>query len=320
MKIDESELFKRLILADASFLTAKEKLTIAKTVNSAESLADMSLDDLQFSLKRVFSRCSWNGRHSYDNAVKSLQILKAFGIGYTCIDSADFPAMLREMKDPPFMIFYRGNLGILNKQCVSVVGTRHCTLDAKNAAEEFSTDAANDDCVVVSGLAFGIDACAHKGALRSDLGGTAAVLPSGIDNISPKANTRLAAKILERGGVILSEYTPGTPAMNFRYVQRNRIVAALSPATVVIQAPPGSGAMITAGLALDYNRELYFHGECFSKESEILTQSVIQKLKSDLRNPKAAENKLNNSPAAMVKDGAQIIKNYSDYKKYKNFH
>ncbi len=288
-------------------------------MDSAECLAKMTLDDLQFSLKRVFSRCSWNGSLSLKNAFQSLHILKAFGIGFTCIDGADFPAMLREMKDPPYMLFYRGNLEILKKQCVSVVGTRHCTVSAKEAAESFSMEAANDDCVVVSGLAFGIDACAHKGALSADLGGTAAVLPGGIDNIAPKSNTRLAARILESGGVILSEYIPGTPAMNFRFVQRNRIVAALSPATVVIQAPPGSGAMLTAGLALDYNRELYFHAECFSKESEILTQSVIQKIKSDLSNFKSAENKLNNSPAAFVKDGAQIIKDYSDYKKCRKF-
>ena len=333
------ELLARLAVADASFLTTREKIIFLKELRSGEIFSEpafsgreenlensenletssaalsfeekfrtLTLDSISFCVKRTFSRVKWTSLESLRRVKLAQKIMNAQNIKSTCILDADFPAMLREMKDPPFLLFYRGNLEILNRNCVSVVGTRRASPSALRAASDFSKSACDAGFCVVSGLAFGIDAASHKGALLSQNPATCAVLPAGIDTITPRTHTRLAAKILEKGGLLLSEYLPGTPAAQFRYVQRNRIVAALSPATLVVQAPAGSGAMITAGLALDYNREVLFHSECFSKETIELNQNSVLQWK-----------KMNDTPRHFVDDGAAVIANFEEFKEVLNY-
>lgn len=265
---NNDELVKRIALQKAGFLTLKEKQLLFRNIDNLSDIALLSKEDISSIIKRNIPRATWNGKEVLDEASASLRIIAAFGIKHTCIDYDDYPAMLRAMNDSPYMIFYRGNLDALKKKCVSVVGTRRATFGAKAAAETFARDACDDGYTVISGLAYGIDIACHKGALLSVSASTVAVLPCGIDTIVPSSHTRIAAKILEREGLVMSEYVPGTPALAFRFVQRNRIVAALSSATVVIQAPVGSGAMITASLALDYNRNVLFHKEAFSDEAK----------------------------------------------------
>lgn len=303
---------ERLILSGASFLSTEEKLILLK---NGVSLADMSLDEISFAVKRTFRNVVFNPAKLKEDSVRAQKLIRALNINSVCIDDVNFPALLREMRDPPFMIFYRGNLDVLKKKCISVVGTRRCSADGKKAAVEFSKNACDDNCCIVSGLAFGIDSAAHYGALLSKNPSTAAVLPGGIDTVVPYKNTKLASTILQKGGLILSEYIPGTPAQTFRYVQRNRLIAALSAQTVVIQAPPGSGAMITADFALDYNRYIFFHNQCFSKESIALSQISELELKEELAQGKKVEYKINNSPEIFVKDGAAVISSYEDLKK-----
>ena len=321
----DTNLLLRLIVADSSFLTFREKFLFHTYLADSckdfteenqfyDFISSLTVDSISFCVKRVFKRVSWNGRDALKKVKISASILENFKIQYTCFDDSDFPAMLREMKDPPFMLFYRGNLSVLSKKCVSVVGTRRATVQANRAASDFAKEACDSGFCVVSGLAFGIDAAAHKGALLSSNPATCAVLPSGIDTITPSSHTRLAAKILESGGLIMSEYVPGTPSVQFRYVQRNRIVAALSAATVVVQAPCGSGAMITAGLALDYNREIFFHNECFSAQATSINQNSELEWKKLIAQGKKLEYKLNNSPASFVQDGALVISNFTDFK------
>ncbi|WP_407425368.1 DNA-processing protein DprA [Treponema sp.] len=319
------EFLSRLLAADANFLTFREKVLFLKYLKDSTAhftsytqfsdfISSLTADSISFCVKRVFKRVKWNGIDALKKIKLSAAILEKFKINYTCYDFSDYPAMLREMKDPPFMLFYRGNLSILNKKCVSVVGTRRAASGAVRAAADFSKEACDSGFCVVSGLAFGIDAASHKGALLSSTPATCAVLPSGIDTITPQSHTRLALKILETGGLIISEYLPGTPSVQFRYVQRNRIVAALSAGTVVIQAPCGSGAMITAGLALDYNREIFFHNECFSSQATSINQISELQWKKLAQNGKKVEYKLNDSPQSYVKDGAALISNFSEYK------
>ena len=235
------------------------------------------------------------------------------GIQWTAWDKADFPALLTEMSDPPYMLFYRGDLQCLKHPCVSVVGTRRATMGARKATETFAREAAADGATVVSGLAYGIDICAHRGSLMSAQGQTVAVLPSGIDTITPQSHTKVAARILEKGGVLLSEYTPGTPAQAFRFVQRNRIIAALSPATVVVQAPAGSGALITADYALEYGRDVLLHAECFSKDALLLEQANTMRLKQQLAAGKNVAYKLENAAQKYRDDGAPVIASYAEY-------
>ncbi len=322
MALTENEMKKRLILADASFLTASEKNLLQKKLDSSAALALMSKEELSTILGRDLNRAVWSPQSALKKAEKSLYLIQRLGIHYSFYEDEDFPAMLKEMADPPYVLFYRGSLECLKAECISVVGTRHATYTGKNASAEFGKDASDNGCTVVSGLAYGIDIASHRGALKGGSEKTAAVLPGGIDTIVPEAHVKTAASIIEKGGIVLSEYTPGTPAVNFRFVQRNRIIAALSPATVVIQAPAGSGSMITASLALDYNRYVFFHEACFNSESLALKKAAEMNLKAlSCEGPagaKKAKSKLFNSPERYVEDGAVIIKNYAEYCKFKN--
>ncbi len=318
LDISDKNLFlKRLTISDASFLTLREKLLLESHLikNPQLDVWKMSLVDISKVISRPLTRCTWNGKNACQKALNAFNLIDALKIKAVHYESPDFPAMLREMKDPPYMIFYRGNLDVLKKTCVSVVGTRRATPSAVKAAREFSMDACEDGWCVVSGLAFGIDAASHLGAVMSSKkGATCAVLPGGIDSITPKSNTMLARRILENGGLILSEYVPGTPAASFRFVQRNRIVAALSSAVVVIQSPPGSGAMITAGLALDYNRDVFFHKCAFSPESKKLAEVSTRILKNLVAQGKKVEYKLNSCPEKFVEDGAAVIESFDQFK------
>ena len=167
-----------------------------------------------------------------------------------------------------------------------------------------------DGLTVVSGNANGVDCFAHRGALAAGKeGATAAVLPCGIDTIVPAGHKAMLAQVLRTGGVVLSEYIPGTPAEKWRFVQRNRLIAALSPATVVMQAPSGSGALITAAFALDYDRDVMFHACAFCEEAQNIEARTAARLKS-LNSGKAVR-----SCASYIDSGAPVISDYGEYKK-----
>jgi DNA processing protein len=178
-----------------------------------------------------------------------------------------FPARLRSIHDPPPGLFVRGNapLALLGRPCIAVVGARACSSYGTAVALAFGRELAAAGVVVISGLARGIDGAAHRGAL--DAGETVAVLGCGIDRDYPRAHTALAAAIAQRG-LIVSEYPPGVEPAPWRFPARNRIVAGLADATVVVEARERSGALITADLALDEGREvLAVPGEITSRLS-----------------------------------------------------
>lgn len=187
------------------------------------------------------------------------------------INDKVYPKLLKEISDPPETLYYRGDISVLNNApTISVVGTRRCSEYGISSVATIVNELAKVNFLIISGMAKGIDTYAHKAALENGVK-TIAVLGSGIDDnsIYPQRNVGLAHKIIESGGLIISEYEPGTPAMPFRFPERNRIVAGLSKATLVIEAPLKSGSMITARLALDYNRDVFaVPGSIFSKLSE----------------------------------------------------
>ncbi len=162
------------------------------------------------------------------------------------------------LHDAPDVLYARGDLACLDLPAVAVVGTRRASEHAMNAARTFSRELAKAGLCVVSGLAFGIDVASHRGALDAK-GRTIAVVGSGIDDASiyPRANMRIAREILENGGLFVSENPTGTKPQNWDFPKRNRIIAALSRATVVVEAPEKSGALITAKYALELGREVY---------------------------------------------------------------
>ena len=326
--LQDDKLILMLSLARITFLTLQEKKKFANNIDNSSSLALLSIEEFEKLAGRTFSkRIEWNGQANLKAAKLALQRCVARNIGLIFFDDLDYPELLRQIPDPPFLLFYRGNAGILQGPSVSVVGTRRITQDGRAAAMAFAYDAVMDGCHVVSGLANGIDGCAHQGAInawfdqteKSDdaacqkLGRTIAVLPSAIDEVVPYGHKRMAEQILKSGGCLVSEYEPGMDMANFHFVGRNRIIAGLSPATVVIEAPAGSGALITADFALDYNRDVMFHEVTFGGMAEKVSDMVSRDLEARFAIGQVSKYKVENRPEKFIKDGAPVIKDYKDY-------
>ncbi len=181
--------------------------------------------------------------------------LAAHGVGAVAGNEAGFPEILAGIPDPPLLLYYRGALDCLDGTAIAIVGARRASRAGQEFSRSLAAGLAEAGVVIVSGLALGVDAAAHSGAL--DAGGrTIAVLGSGPEQLTPLANARLGERILAEGGLILSEYPPGTPAAPFRFPERNRLISGLSRGVVVVEANARSGSLITARLALEQGREV----------------------------------------------------------------
>ena len=179
------------------------------------------------------------------------------GFRFVPRSSAEFPSSLAAIFDPPVGLFVRGaaDLALLDRPAVALVGARSCSSYGAQVARMLGRELAAAGLVVVSGMARGIDGEAHRGALEAG-GATVAVLGCGVDRDYPASNAELARRIAD-GGLIVSEYAPGVEPAPWRFPARNRIVAGLSQATVVVEARERSGALITADLALEEGREVF---------------------------------------------------------------
>ena len=171
-------------------------------------------------------------------------------------DRPGYPPLLAELHDPPACLYLRGGPAeILSRTAVAVVGARSCSRYGAQVARELARELAAAGVVVVSGLARGIDGEAHRGALAAE-GLTVAVLGCGIDRDYPRAHAQLAGRIVQ-SGLVVSEYPPGVEPAPWRFPARNRIVAGLARATVVVEARERSGALITADFALELGRDVF---------------------------------------------------------------
>jgi DNA processing protein len=188
-----------------------------------------------------------------ERGLKEVEAAEKRGITLLTVDDESYPPLLREIFDPPPVLYCLGRTDVLREPCLAVVGARKPTPYGRAMAESLSREAARSGLVVVSGLAFGIDTQAHWGALA--VGRTIAVLGSGLDIIYPASNRSLAKKIAEQGAVI-SEFPLGFRPLGFHFPLRNRIISGLSLAVVVVEASLRSGSLITARLALEQNRDV----------------------------------------------------------------
>jgi DNA processing protein len=170
-------------------------------------------------------------------------------------DDKDYPVLLKYIKNPPGELFYRGDISLASQLSIAIVGTRRATRYGIWAATNLAEKLAGHGVIVTSGMAFGIDACGHKGAIKGG-GKTIAVLGSGVDICSPASNRKLMDEIIA-GGLLISEYSPGTHATKYTFPQRNRIISGISAATVVVEAGLSSGALITAELAAEQGKDVY---------------------------------------------------------------
>lgn len=194
--------------------------------------------------------------------------LEKAGIGVITPLSTHYPASLSDIPDPPVVLYYLGNIALLSEEKVAVVGTRKCTSTGRRCAYEVSKELASYDFCIVSGLAIGVDAHAHLGALDAG-GATIAVLGCGVDVIYPKANEDIYHRIVENG-LILSEYAPGTLPKPGNFPVRNRIVSGLGKAVAVIEGERKSGAGITARQALEQGKDVFaVPGDIYKSQSEL---------------------------------------------------
>lgn len=204
----------------------------------------------------------------------------------TKINQSDkyFPKLLLEIPNCPKEIYCRGNIELLNSNfMVSIVGSRKASGYGLRCTKKIARQLAEKEVVIVSGLALGIDAEAHRGALEAQ-GKTIAVLGTAIDCLYPKTNEQLAISILNSDGLIVSEYQPGAPYSNYNFPLRNRIIAGLSQITVVTEAASKSGSLITACLAADYNREVFAIPADIDKITNTGTNDLIKSGASVLTN------------------------------------
>ncbi len=190
------------------------------------------------------------------NQAKIQSKLEKEKIKYLTIADPDYPKLLREIYDPPFCLFIKGSTDLSGNN-LAVVGPRKNTVYGKQITEKLINELSGYGINIISGLALGIDCVAHNSALKNNIK-TIAVLGSGINSfhITPRSNYHIASKIIDSGGSVISEYAPGTPSEKFRFPERNRIIAGLCQAVLVVEAGKKSGALITASSAVDENREV----------------------------------------------------------------
>ncbi|HEY4498238.1 MAG TPA: DNA-processing protein DprA [Candidatus Paceibacterota bacterium] len=167
-----------------------------------------------------------------------------------------YPALLREIPNPPKTLYYRGKLLETDTPCLALVGTRKASPNGLKIAEGMAAELASAGIVIVSGLAMGIDTAAHRGTLRGG-GRTIAVLGNGLNKIYPAQNEKLAEEIIKTGGAIISEYEPSEPSLPNHFIERNRIISGLSVGVIVVEAPIHSGALTTAGFAAEQGRNVW---------------------------------------------------------------
>lgn len=186
---------------------------------------------------------------------RRLEECRAHGIGLLCADENGWPERLTAIPDAPRLLHYRGAIELLDRTAIAIVGARRASRAGTAFAEALAGSLAAIGVVVVSGLALGVDAAAHRGALDAG-GATLAVLGSGVDRTQPVSNAPLARDLLLGQGLLISEYPRGTPAAPFRFPERNRLIAGLSLGVVVVEASARSGSLITARLAAEQGREV----------------------------------------------------------------
>lgn len=243
-------------LSNVKGLTSHKIVQLLTTCGSAEEIYGMSeklLEKVE-ALQEKDRKSILVGRQNWD-LDKEWGYLQEKGIGFVSMEDGYYPKKLRYLMNAPYSLYYIGNLPSEETKKVAVVGSRTRSAYGSQIAEKLSEALAKTGVDVVSGMAMGIDADGHKGALRGG-GKTYAVLGCGVDVCYPRTNFSLYEKI-PRQGAIISEYPPGTPPVASLFPQRNRIISGLSDYVVIIEAREKSGSLITADFAMEQGKEVY---------------------------------------------------------------
>ncbi len=256
--MNETERYAWLQLAFTPHIGAESFLMLLQRFGSASAALSAQADDILPFVHHKQAASAWRGGEKRAQAQQAAEAALKWAMQDNCrlmlLGDEDYPVMLTEGITPPPVLFLRGNPRLLAKPAAAIVGSRHATPQAMQTAQEFGCAMVEKGIVVVSGMAAGIDTAAHQGALLSD-GHTVAVWGTGIDRIYPQSNKQLAYQIAEKG-LIISEFPLGTRPLAGHFPRRNRIIAALAHCTLVVEAAPESGSLITARLAAEMGREV----------------------------------------------------------------
>ena len=233
-------------------LTQAAALQLIRQYGTAEAVWQARHD-----LPAKWARLMAHTAEAEDRAAAELAFCNKHGIRILPYGTEAYPTLLTECPDAPAVLFYQGTANLNARHVLSVVGTRHISSYGQDFCQDFCTQLSSilPDCLIVSGLAYGVDIAAHRGALRNGLS-TVAVLAHGLDRIYPSLHRQTAIEMLQRGG-LLTEYLTGTAPDKGNFVRRNRIVAGISAATLVVESADHGGALITANLACGYNRDVF---------------------------------------------------------------
>ena len=255
VRLDEARL-AWLALALSPGLGPKRILDAMKLLETPSRLFSITLTELEgLRFPAEAAQFIFDGK-ARQAAEEEWARVSAQGATIVSFGCAEYPERLKEIYDPPPVLWVRGAVNLLSRPAIAVVGTRHPSPYGSGVAEMLARDLAVRRLLIVSGMARGIDSCAHRGALTARMP-TVAVWGTGIDVVYPKENKKLAEEILAGGGAIVSELPMGTFPAPQNFPRRNRILSGLSIAVLVVEAAENSGTRVTARCAAEQNRELY---------------------------------------------------------------
>jgi DNA processing protein len=223
---------------------------------SAEAVFHASLTELESTGMQAVSAQSIATGKSAEMGREEIARAAAAGVTVVSVEDAYYPPRLKEIYDPPLVLYVRGNPEVLTQPGIAMVGTRHPTPYGLGMAERLACDLAAQGLVIISGMARGVDTASHRGAISAK-GKTIAVFGTGVDVIYPKENSRLSEQILALGGALISEFRLGTFAAPQNFPIRNRILSGMSIGVLVVEAAEYSGTRITARCALEQNRDVF---------------------------------------------------------------
>ena len=252
MKISNESL--SLIYLDFLDVPYKKMEGIVSGLSLVTKIFELSKADLKYYLdKEHIEKISKTNIEEVRAEIESF--LKKYSVEAITILDEEYPYLLKQIDDPPFVLYTIGDKKLLNKKCFAIVGTRKPTFYGRDVANDFSAKIAKSGLVTVSGLSYGIDACCARETLKAG-GKTIAVLAGGLDNIYPSENVGLAREIAQKG-LLVSEYRPTIRPKQYTFIRRNRIISGLSEGTLVVEAGVHSGATSTAMFAIEQGRELF---------------------------------------------------------------
>lgn len=245
-------------LSTFEFMTYRKARDIIEKIDNLGDLFD-NLDSYRSTLLKIVTSNELAQMKAENNFVyinSCIENYDKLGILVVTCKSDVYPDLLKETGAYPIMLYCKGDVSLLKTECLGVVGSRRATKYGQTIGGKIVKDVASNKITIVSGLAEGADTIAHKSCLEAG-GKTIAVLGGGLLNIFPNSNIPLAEDIVEKGGLLITEYKPNEPSLTYHFPVRNRIIAGLSKAVFIIEATEHSGSMHTKNFALDYNREVF---------------------------------------------------------------